>query len=101
MKKFGRAFALTIFGAALVLSRPAAAMTFGAPTGVHLAADALIAIEHAACSPWAWGGWGWYPPAYPRSWAIDLGPCSYAYYPRSYRYYRPHGRPYLRPGWWW
>ena len=103
MLKFAltKALVLTILGAGLVLPGPAAAIPFGAPAGVHSAINALNAVEPAACWPWGWGGWGWYPPSYPRSWAQDLGPCSYWYYPPSYRYQRPHGRPYLRPGWWW
>ena len=103
MLKFGltKAFVLTILGAGLVLSRPAAAMPLGAQAGIHSAIDALSAVEQAACWPWGWGGWGWYPPSYPRSWALDLGPCSYWYHPPSHRYRVPHGRPYLRPGWWW
>jgi len=92
---------LMVLGAGLVLSRPAGALPLGAPAGVHPMINPLNAVEHAACWSWGWGGWGWYPPSYPRSWALDLAPCSYGYYPRSYHYRRPHGRPYLRPGWWW
>jgi len=98
---FTKAFVLMILAAGSVLSHQAVAMTLVTPTGVHSSIDSIKVIDDVACWPWGAGGWGWYPPGYPRSWALNLRPCSLNYYPPSYHYRRPHGRPYLRPGWWW
>ena len=60
-KRITLAAAAALFSAAALMSGPAQAMPFGAPSGVLGAAEAINPIEKTACWRYGWHGWGWYP----------------------------------------
>jgi hypothetical protein len=58
------AAAAALFSAAALVSGPAQAVPFGAPSGVLGAAEAINPIDKTACWRYGWNGWGWYPCGY-------------------------------------
>jgi hypothetical protein len=74
-KTITMAAAAALVVAAALMSGSTQAMPFGAPAGVHGAAETLNPIEKAACWRYGWRGWGWYPCGWvgPRRWGWHRG----------------------------
>jgi hypothetical protein len=64
MRKMITLAAAAMLSAAALMSGPAHAVPFGAPSGVLGAAEAISPIDKAACWRYGWHGWGWYPCGY-------------------------------------